>query len=113
MQTVNGLLGLVGSHRPCRRERDSSGRDGVVVEPAEQGELVEPVASASGKPSTPLPVKDTICPNFLSALSSTAFVPKVVQRALSIFVGLPPRCKCPRTTQRVSLPVRLPISSVT
>jgi hypothetical protein len=32
-------------HRPCRREDDSSGRDGGVVATAEHGESVESVAS--------------------------------------------------------------------
>jgi integrase len=55
----------------------------------------------------------TIMPNFSSAMSCTARAPKRVQSSRSKVVGPPPRCRWPRTTTRVSLPVRFSSSWAT
>src|SRR6185312_2758944 len=46
-----------------------------------------------------------LCPHFLSATARTAAPPKRVASSRSYPVGMPPRCKCPSTSERVSFPV--------
>jgi len=43
-----------------------------------------------------LPVNKTIWPNRFSAIKSTAFAPRIVHSDRSMFVELPPRCRCPQ-----------------
>jgi hypothetical protein len=49
----------------------------------------------------------TMTLRFPSAMKRTAAAPKRRAISRSKVVGEPPRCRCPRTRERVSLPVRL------
>src|SRR5262252_1807356 len=69
--------------------------------------FVFPTTSSSRRATMSGGSKATIVPNCPRLMSPTALPPNLVARTRSKLVGAPPRCRCPSTTDRVSLFVSL------